>query len=290
MFKENIINLYGDAGKIWLASLPSLCDKITNNLGLTQLCPLENLSYNYVMSGLQGSKPIILKIGLDIEGLKHEAKVLDVFLKFGAARVIAEETGVLLLERIIPGTSLKSYFPSKEDEAIDITVNVIKSLHSAPILDKTQFFHIKELLQVLDKDWPIPSVSLKKARELRDNLLQTFTQEVLLHGDLHHDNILRSGENQWQVIDPKGVIGDPAYEVAAFIRNPIPELLEHTGARTIINNRIERFATTLNFPKSRIQDWCFVQAVLSWIWTLEDNGDEQYFKRLTEFFDEYTNG
>lgn len=76
-------------------------------------------------------------------------------------------------------------------------------------------------------------------------------------GDLHHDNILQNSDDEarysfsdggWLVIDPKGVIGEQAYEVAAFIRNPIPELLTHDDAPTIIHNRITRFAELLELP------------------------------------------
>jgi len=100
------------------------------------------------------------------------------------------------------------------------------------------------------------------------------------------------------VIDPKGVIGEPAYEVVAFIRNPIPELLNHADATNIIHNRIAHFAEFLKLPSQRILDWCFVQAVLSWVWAIEDlslealaQGDAcdiAYFKNLTEFFERYT--
>lgn len=65
------------------------------------------------------------------------------------------------------------------------------------------------------------------------------------------------------VIDPKGLIGDPVYEVAAFICNPIPELLNRNDATTIIRNRVTCFAETLQYPSQRILDWCFVQAVLA---------------------------
>jgi streptomycin 6-kinase len=37
---------------------------------LSNLKPVEALSYNYVLSGFQGSQPIILKLGLDIDGFK----------------------------------------------------------------------------------------------------------------------------------------------------------------------------------------------------------------------------
>ncbi len=73
----------------------------------------------------------------------------------------------------------------------------------------------------------------------------------MLHGDLHHDNILQNG-NYWVVIDPKGLIGEPAYEVSSFIRNSIPELLNHADAPNIIHNRVTRFAAALELPERRI--------------------------------------
>ena len=131
----------------------------------------------------------------------------------------------------------------------------------------------------------IPNHYLQKARKLRDQLLQTSEADVLLHGDLHHDNILQNGDD-WLVIDPKEVIGEPAYEVAAFIRNPIPELLTHADAPNIILNRITRFAELLELPSQRILDWCFVQAVLSWVWSIEDGCDASSSShQLTKIFD-----
>jgi streptomycin 6-kinase len=162
-----------------------------------------------------------------------------------------------------------------------------------PIPSPHAFPHIKDWLAVLDCDLKIPAKTLQKARELRDQLLKPAASDVLLHGDLHHDNILQNG-NDWVVIDPKGVIGEPAYEVAAFIRNPIPELLTHADAPNIIHNRIARFANLLELPSQRILDWCFVQAVLSWVWAIEDLSpealaqgdgcDTDYFDRMTGIF------
>jgi streptomycin 6-kinase len=81
---------------------------------------------------------------------------------------------------------------------------------------------------------------------------------------------------------------EPAYEVAAFIRNPIPELLNHADAPNIIHNRVTRFAEALELSERRIIDWCFVQAVLAWVWALEDGCDDTYFKNLTKFFESST--
>ncbi len=198
-------------------------------------------------------------------------------------KVLAEDEGMLLLDRAVPGASVKSYFPDKEQESMEIVCRVMKNLHQANISAAYNLPHIKDWLTALDKDWPIPDEYLQKAREIRDKLLKTTGPDVLLHGDLHHDNILQNDED-WLVIDPKGVIGEPAYEVAAFIRNPMPELLTHADATTIIHNRITRFAAALELPERRIIDWCFVQVVLSWVWAIEDGCDTSYFEHLTKVF------
>lgn len=286
-FEKNIINLYGEEGRKWIDNLPQLIVQMEATYGLSNLKPVENLSYNYVLSGRQGSQPIILKLGLDIDGFKHEAAALMAFESFGVVQVFSENTGLLLLECAVPGVSLKSYFSEKDDEAINITANVIKRLHTAPIPSAHTFSHIKDWFTALDGDLKIPTQILQKARQLCDQLLKTAEPDVLLHGDLHHDNILQNGET-WVVIDPKGVIGEPAYEVAAFIRNPMPDLLDHNDAKKIICNRMNQFSELLELPSDRIRDWCFVQAVLAWVWAIEDGCDDAYFKKLTEFFERYT--
>ena len=286
-FEQNIINLYGEKGRQWLGHLPNHVAQLANTYGLSNLKAVNNLSYNYVLSGFQEAQPIILKLGLDIDGFKREAAALMAFEGFGVVQIFLENTGLLLLECVVPGMSLKSYFPEKDDEAINITANVIKRLHKAPIPSTYAFPHIKDWLAALNNDLKIPVQTLQKAREIRDKLLKTAEPDVLLHGDLHHDNFLQNG-NDWVVIDPKGVIGESAYEVAAFIRNPIPELLNHADAPNIIHNRVTRFAELFELPPQRILDWCFVQAVLSWVWAIEDGCDDTYSKNLTEFFERYT--
>lgn len=305
-FHANILNIYGEKGQAWLDELPALVTAISARLNLRDLKEVTNLTYNYVLSGFQGDNPIILKLGLDNAGLKREALALKCFAGCGAVKVLSEDDGILLLERAVPGTTLKSYFPDKEEESIEIVCGVMKRLHlTAPLtelkprqtggLREASYFHhmkdpdyaggfaVASWLTALDKDWPLPDVYLHKARQLRDQLLQTAKPDVLLHGDLHHDNILQNGDG-WLVIDPKGLIGEPAYEVAAFIRNPIPELLDHADAMTILHNRITRFAAALELPSQRILDWCFVQAVLAWVWALEDGCDASYFEQLTKVF------
>jgi streptomycin 6-kinase len=281
-FQENIINIYGNEGKKWLLHLPNLIMKFEEKYKLTNLKTIDNLSYNYVLSGFQSVQPIVLKIGLDRDSLKWESQALKAFAGFGVAKLIAEEEGMLLLEQAIPGTSLSSI--AQDHEAIEIASRCLKRVHQAPIPSVHQLPHIKDWLIALDaNNANIPSNHLQKARTLRDKLLTTSGTEVLLHGDLHHDNILQHN-NEWLLIDPKGLLGEAAYEVGAFIRNPIPKLLAGGNTLAIIKRQISYFSGILEVPEQRLVDWCFVQAVLAWDWTVEDKGDETYFKQLVDVF------
>ena len=75
-----------------------------------------------------------------------------------------------------------------------------------------------------------------------------------------------SKSNDWIIIDPKGMIGDPAYEIAAFMRNPIPELLSQSNIIELMHRRIKSFAHILNMDEKRIAQWSFIGTILAHIW------------------------
>lgn len=279
-FQSTIKSLYGEKGLVWLAKISNKTERLSKLWSLSDLKPVNNMTYNYVLAGFQNGQPVVLKLSMDHAGLEHEAEVLNAFKQHGCIQVKTSEPGALLLERAIPGSSLKSYFPNRDLDAIQITCELISKLHLAPIPKDHSFPHIRDWLTALDDASQIPKPILSKAIDIRDKLLQTSDPDVLLHGDLHHDNILQNGYT-WVAIDPKGVIGDPVYEVAAFIRNPVPDLLSTDDPKGIIHQRIMSFARHANLDPNRVRDWCFVQAVLSWAWALEDEVDADYFERIS---------
>jgi len=112
-FHSNIISIYGEKGRVWLDEVPELISAISSKHGLRDLIEVTNLTYNYVLSGFQGDNPIILKLGLDHEALTREAFALKCFAGYGAVKVLAEDNGIFLLERAVPGISLKSYHRSE---------------------------------------------------------------------------------------------------------------------------------------------------------------------------------
>ncbi|MFN8423788.1 MAG: aminoglycoside phosphotransferase family protein [Anaerolineae bacterium] len=78
----------------------------------------------------------------------------------------------------------------------------------------------------------------------------------------------------WLAIDPQGVIGEPAYEAGAWLRNPLPWLLGggERRARSISTRRVAILAEALGVERERIAAWGAAQAVLSAWWSIEDHG------------------
>jgi streptomycin 6-kinase len=278
---KNMISLYGKEGKQWLDSLPEITAKIATKHNLSGLTPVNNMTFNYVASGYQNDNPIILKIGLNNKALAKEASCLKAFTKHAAAEVIASDNNMIIMQRAVPGRTLKDHFPDNDLDATNILCASIKELHKAPMPKSHNFYHLSKLFTALDQPLDIPDEILTKAKHLRDDLLNSTTKEVLLHGDLHHDNILKNGDS-WLVIDPKGLIGDPAFESAAYLCNPIPELLQENQPREIIENRINICSAKLGIDSRRISDWLYAKSVLCWAWSLEDNLDPGYWPQFLE--------
>jgi streptomycin 6-kinase len=264
--KYNLTQIYGSMGEDWLVRLPDAIDRLTTMWKLSELKPLSNLSYSYVLEGFQGNLPIILKLSLDIALMNREAIALEAFKGFGTVSVLGHEEGALLLERAIPGTSLKR---SSCNNKIEIACGVMKQLHQAPLPQTNLFPHIDEWLADLDKDWDLPIAHLERARMMKKRLIKTTVgPQILLHGDLHQENILSHG-NTWVVIDPKGAIGAPIHETWACVENPQRDL-------KVISKHF-------GYPLNDVVDWYYVHLILAACWQVEDGLDAGRFLNLADF-------
>lgn len=174
IFEQTIIDMYGDKGREWLESLPSIVALLADRWEITEIQPVPNLSYNYVVSGIKKGRPVILKIGnlggFELSAVAREAAALTT-LAGPCVKVLAqdESLGALLLERLIPGTMLKEFFPERETENITITSNIIKSFkhcqNQSPL-----FLPVSDILKIIDKDWPPIEHHLQRARCIRFSL------------------------------------------------------------------------------------------------------------------------
>jgi len=274
--KKNVINAHGDKGQQWLDSLPQQIAKYAKQWELAALKPVDNMSYNYVLKATQNGHPVVMKLGLPQAEFLREMECLAYYNGVGAPTLIANDTanGAMLMECMIPGTTLKRYFPQEEEASLAIAAAVIQQLQSVKIPKDTLFPNIEQWHASLNATKPtenIPEELLTTAKELSKHLIATQTTTTLLHADLHHDNILLGEDEKWLAIDPKGIIGEPAYELGAFIRNPLMELRQQTNIKGILSRRADAFAQYLDLNRDRIVQWSFVQAVLSACWSMEEN-------------------
>ncbi len=267
-FEQNVIRSWGEKGRTWLKALPKTTEHLARYWNLTELKPVENLSYNYVLKGYQDTTPIVLKLSCDTKELNNEQSALTAYNGISCIRLLASnpEYNALLLEQAIPGTTLVPFFPSRDDEALEHTVSIMKQLHKTPLPEHLP--SLKEWFRCLFNPHPVllNIYHIRKAQELVLDLLATQEKVVLLHGDLHHGNILLSNRG-WLAIDPKGILGDPAYEPCSFMKNPNPETVKD---KKLILYRLERFSELLSIDKERLYHWFYAQSVLDACWAFEE--------------------
>ena len=289
-FSATITQLYGHDGRLWLESLPNRVAICAEQWDLTDLSVSPHLSYNYVVMARRSTDnaPVVIKLGYDANTLHYEQTALELYKASGCVRLLAHDAQqqALLLEQLIPARPLSSVFPHHENLAIEQLVSIMKQLHAVPLPNTTQLPTIGDWLSILEHDCQeIPAYHVHKARKLARQLLASQQKPVLLHGDLHQGNIL-SDNARWRAIDPKGVMGESAYEVGTFIRNPTQLLIEHEYAQAIITNRINLFAELMRIDRQRIKDWSYVQAVLAAFWQEQDGLDSEDMIRAAELIDQ----
>ena len=94
-------------------------------------------------------------------------------------------------------------------------------------------------------------------------------EKAVLHGDLHHYNILSAEREPWLAIDPKGIVGEPEYEAAAFLRN---NLLDQPEPRMVLSMRLDQLAEEAGLDRERMIGWGIADRVLSAWWSYEESG------------------
>jgi streptomycin 6-kinase len=115
---------------------------------------------------------------------------------------------------------------------------------------------------------PLPLDLVTRAGGLMRELCASATVRVVLHGDLHHDNILRATREPWLAIDPHGIVGDPGYDLGALLYNPEPDDRDE-ALTALVPARVEQLADGLAMPLDRVVAWGFVKALLADVWSTE---------------------
>jgi len=278
--ERTIRELHGAAGAEWLSGLPALLAACAERWGLALKPPFPNLIYNYVAPGQrQDGTPVVLKVGVPNPELRTEMEALRLFAGQGSVLLLEAdaELGLLLLERLRPGTPLVHL--ANDGETTSVAAQVMCQFwrpapdpHPFPTVARWALGFQRLRREFGGGTGNFPRALVDRAEGLYAELIASSAEPALLHGDLHHENILRAERQPWLAVDPKGLVGEPAYEVGALLRNPYPQILHEPEVERIVARRADQLAEALGFDRMRLVRWAFAQAVLSAWWDYEDHG------------------
>lgn len=273
--KNTISLVHGDVGTQWWQRLPQFLEQLARTQQLTLLTPFEHLSFNYVLPVLgPKEEEWVLKVSVPHNEFSKEIHALRHFNGRGSARLIAAnpEEGWMLIERLLPGTRLVDVL--NEQQAIPIAVSVMQRLWR-PVTEPQLFISLEEWLRSMEQLNTQASLQQSVSKKLRDfvisrtkELISSQGEPVLLHGDLHHYNILQH-QSEWLAIDPKGIIGEREFEIGAFLRNPFCVVEDPLETKELARN-LDWVIDLTAFNRERVLSWCIIQAILCVCWYVED--------------------
>jgi len=278
-YPQTLFDLHGDEGRAWYAHLPKLLDSIAQRWGLTVLEPFANLTYNYVTPAVQADgMPVVLKLGVPGGMLEPELVALRVFAGRGGVRILDADpqAAALLLERLLPGRPLSAL--EDDDTATVIAADVMAALW-CPLPAVHSFETVENLAAGLERlrpafggtTGPFPTSLVQRAEGIFSELLANQGPRVLLHGDLHHGNILQAGPDDWRAIDPQGPAGEAEYDAGALLRNPNPTVSTWADLPRRQQRRLDILSERLGFDRQRLEGYGFARAVLTAWWNYEDH-------------------
>ncbi len=224
--------------------------------------------------------PAMLKIAVAAEEARG-ARVLAWWQGGGAVRVLAREGRALLMERADGAASLRAMVSDgRDDEASRVVAGVAARLHARRGRPPAAVVPLRRWFAALEPAAARRGGVLAHAAAAARELLRAPRDCMVLHGDLHHDNVLDGGAGRgWLAVDPKGLYGERAFDLANVFCNP------DVGTATA-PGRLARQASVLadaaGVERTRLVRWALAYAGLSAAWSLADGHDPAPALRVAE--------
>lgn len=269
--RQNLLRFgFGAEGTRWLADLPRRIETLAREWGL-RLGPAfdRDGAVSWVAPvDLSDGSEAVLKVTFPHDEPRFEADALRVLDGRGAVRLLrASDDGfALLLERCRPGTDLWS-LGVEEGNAVATqmlarmwrTVDPDARFMSLSDSVAQWWADLPRIMAGADYDGDVIAAAVARGQELASSQPRL----VLLHGDFHPGNVLAARREPWLFIDPKPLIGEPAYDLAQLLYNRARFVIQSGDAVAILRYQIDRFAVDLGLDPGRIAGWAFVKA-LGW--------------------------
>ena len=282
---ENVINRFGkDFYEKALRNIEAYADKWA--LTSSQFIPSYSAKLVFKCSSEKFGS-VVLKIG--------NPSFREVFTEFNTlheyngrrfCRVFEAdiENGVILEECVQPGNPLRD--ESSLDKRLAVFCSLYKGLHILPVkaeIYPTYSQWICRITEYMSKrqDCIELYLHMKKAKDICLSVSTQYSQSLLLHGDFHHDNILLGNDGKYVIIDPKGVIGDPVFDVPRFILNEFGDEIT-TELYEKINLIISTLEKNISIPSSILKQCLYVETVMGMCWSVEDGSTPEEYQKLIQ--------
>jgi streptomycin 6-kinase len=262
-------------GAAWLAGLPKLVSELTQAWDLQLGMPYDGANVSFVAPATRDGERLVLKVQWPHDECVHEAEALRVWSGMGAVRLLAHDPArhALLLERCVPGTHLAAAIGV---DPIPVMLDLLPRLWrpaGPPFKSLTE--EAKDWAANLLADWNASGRRCERslidaAAELLDYLPRTQGEQVLVHQDLHGDNVLAADREPWLVIDPKPLTAEREFSLAPIIRS---FEFGHSAAQVVY--RLERLSAELQLDCNRARQWTIAQSVA---WSFDTTYADRHFE------------
>ena len=253
-------------GRAWLSSLQELVAECVAQWSLVLGEPYSGSYVSLTVPALRAREAVVLKVQFPHTENEHEADALRAWAGDGAVRLLAHDPQrhALLLERCEPGHHLSR----QPGQALDVFVDLIPRLGvpaDAPfraLADEAEGWI--ESLRARRDQGVVDEALIDAAIDALQTARHDPVDPVLLHQDLHADNVLAATREPWLAIDPKPLAGDPAFAVAPVVRSH-----ELGHSRAAVRYRLDALTERLGLDRERSRLWTLGQTMA---WAFE--GDE----------------
>jgi streptomycin 6-kinase len=257
----------------WVHALPRRRDDLMAEWGLRE----DGLSMHGYTSLVvpvrdEDDRPLALKVTYDGDDeTEHEALALQHWGGRGAVRLLRADPRrrAVLLERLAR-TDLTTV---PDVEACRVVAGLYPVLEvPAPPQLRTVTSYVGrwvEPMRALPRDAPIPHRMVEHWLSLvADLTADPRCTGRIVHGDLHHENVLAAPEGGWRVIDPQPMSGDVHYELAPMLFNRWEEVAG--DVRAGVRRRFHALVDEAGLDEGLARDWVVVRMVLNAYWAIED--------------------
>lgn len=169
------------------------------------------------------------------------------------------------------------------DHCDDLLAQCARQLHARPypafrgVALDTWFQALFDAAPARDSHGPLAR-PLRVAKEIGLALVISQPRARPLHGDLHHGNVIVTAHGPL-AIDPKGLTGDPAYELANAFRHP-RSAGQALCDPELIRARAALWSAALEVAEDRLLGWAVAKCALSLLWQTPSGDGSGPDKRL----------